>query len=70
MRKASLHFDLKDGDYDLKCALHGHDFYSALSEIQQYIRNRLKHESPSDEACKDLEHIRSLLPPEYWSLGG
>lgn len=68
--KAILRFDLSDPDDLLahRYALAGQEALIALERIQQAIRGRLKYAELGDEAEKELEAIRELIPHELVEL--
>jgi len=63
--KVILKFDLPEEHEDLKTYLKAHDYYSALFDIHQFIRSKLKHENVSIETETILEEIRTLIPELY-----
>jgi hypothetical protein len=68
--KAILRFDLSDPDdaREHRYALAGRDALLALESIQQAIRGRLKYAEIGDEATRELEAIRELIPHELVEL--
>jgi hypothetical protein len=67
---ATLRFDLSDPDdaCEHRYALAGRDALIALESIQQAIRGRLKYAEIGDEAVKELEAVRELIPHELVEL--
>jgi hypothetical protein len=70
MAHATLRFDLSDPDDERehRYALAGREALIALESIQQAIRGRLKYVELGDEATKELESIRELIPHELVEL--
>lgn len=67
---ATLTFTLPDDTEAHALALAGHDLGTALNEIAQHLRNRLKHGDLSDAQRVELERVRDLIPyPLLASLG-
>lgn len=67
---ATLEFDLADPDDERehRYALAGREALIALEAIEQHIRGRIKHGEIGDEARRELEEIRALIPYELASL--
>ena len=70
MPTATLRFDLSDADDERehRYALAGREALIALEAIEQHIRGRLKYGEPTDEARRELEEIRSMIPHELTGL--
>ena len=68
--KATLRFDLDDPDdaREHRFCLAGRDALIALESIQQAIRGRLKYAEIGDEAVRELESVRELIPAELVEL--
>lgn len=68
--KALLRFDLSDPDdaREHRYALAGRDALLALESIEQAIRGRLKYVELGDEATRELEAVRELIPHELVEL--
>jgi hypothetical protein len=68
--QATLRFNLDDPDdaREHRYALAGRDALIALESIQQAIRGRLKYAEIGDEATRELEAIRELIPHELVEL--
>ncbi len=68
--QAVLRFDLSDPDdaREHRYAIAGRDALIALESIQQAIRGRLKYAEIGDEATRELEAIRELIPHELVEL--
>ena len=61
--RATLEFDLPSDEVPLELASRAIDLYSALSEIRESIRTRLKHsENLSLAEMEYLERLRELIP--------
>lgn len=58
--KARLEFNLPDEQNEFTLANNGSNFYCALFEIDNYLRNKIKYEceSLSEEELKTYEKIR------------
>lgn len=59
--KAVLEFNLPNDDYAHQAALRGADYHTALLELAEYLRSRLKYAELSKEARQELEEVRCLL---------
>jgi hypothetical protein len=68
--QAILRFDCSDPDdaREHRYCLAGRDALIALEAIQQAIRGRLKYAELGDEATRELEAIRDLIPHELVEL--
>lgn len=68
--EAVLKFDLSDPDdaREHRYCLAGRDALIALEAIQQAIRGRLKYVELGDEATRELEAVRELIPAELVEL--
>lgn len=60
--KAILEFNLPEDKDDHFYAVHGVEYWSALWDIDQRIRDTLKHQDITDETERCLEGIRGLIP--------
>lgn len=56
-----LEFDLPDEMEEYKTATRAGAMACVIEDVKQYVRSRLKYESPGREASKDLESIRNLI---------
>lgn len=54
---AKLKFKLPEETDELKLALRGLDYYSALWDIKQEIRNHNKYDKPAKEVLDKIEDI-------------
>lgn len=55
--------DLRDLEVEqLKLILKAQDYQSALDDIYNYCRNKLKHEDLSDAVYKELETVKDMIP--------
>jgi hypothetical protein len=70
MPTATLRFDLSDPDDERehRYALAGREALIALEEIEQHCRSRVKYAEPGDEARRELEAVRALVPHELTAL--
>lgn len=70
MPTATLRFDLSDPDdaREHRYALAGREALIALDQIEQHLRSRLKYGQPGDEAARELEEVRAILPHELIGL--
>ncbi len=65
--RATLEFTLPDDQEEHAIALRGRASQSALWDIAQAIRSRLKYgENVSAEERNTLEEIRALIPAYVW----
>lgn len=69
MPTATLKFNLPDEDAEFHMALHGHEFYAVVSDMDNWLRSKLKygHEFKSadealEEARKELRDLMSGIP--------
>jgi hypothetical protein len=62
--KAILRFDLPEDQSDFDAARLGRTALSALWDIDNFCRSRLKHGEPSEEAEAILLAIRAMIPYE------
>lgn len=62
---ATFKFDLSDDSdkYKYKNFLMADEMASALDELRDFIRGKLKYTELNDETEKVLEEIRELIPP-------
>ena len=70
--KAILEFSLPDEAWEHQVALQAMAYYRALKEIDDYLRNRLKHGDPPPDVLEELEAVRRLLrdeAPPGWDDG-
>jgi len=56
-----LEFDLPDEAEEYRTATRAGAMACVIEDVRQYVRSRLKYESPGKEASKDLESIRDLI---------
>lgn len=63
--KAILEFNTPEERPELDLALGAGEMFSALVEIREAIRSKLKYGEPNEETREILEHLRGLLP---WEL--
>lgn len=63
--KSILEFNLPEDRHEFETAIHAVKYISALDDIQQYIRSKLKYEENTDREIEILEHIRSLTIIDY-----
>jgi len=68
--RATLRFDLSDPDDERlhRYCLAGRDALIALETIREEIRGRLKYAQLGDEATRELEAVRELIPHELLEL--
>jgi hypothetical protein len=68
--KATLRFDLDDPDDERqhRYALAGRDALIAMERIGEHCRQRIKYGEPADEARRELEEIRAMIPYELVNL--
>ena len=62
--KVTLEFTLPEDAWEHQDALQGPAYHRALREIDDYLRNRLKHGTMSNEMRNELEAVRRLLLEE------
>ncbi len=58
---ATLKFELPDEQDEFKVALEGAGWRSAVIEVDQYLRNQLKHEELEENVSVALQNVRDLL---------
>lgn len=63
MPKVILEFDSFEDSQELKDALDGGKWKNVVWELNQYLRNKIKHptDSMTDESLKELEKVSSEL---------
>lgn len=63
MPKVTLEFDSFEESEELKSALDGAKWKNVVWELNQYLRNKIKHPSDSmtDEFLHELEQVRAEL---------
>lgn len=61
--KATLEFNMPEDQINFKHATKGFDYYLALNDIDNYIRNYLKYDENKtiDSSVTLLESIRSII---------
>ncbi len=67
--KATIEFDLPQEQHEYQIAVAASELYSALCDIDAYLRNEIKHGNSSDEVKKFAETIRTdYLNDLIWRL--
>ena len=67
--KATIEFDLPQEQHEYQIAVAAPELYSALCDIDSYLRNEIKHGNSSDEVKKFAETIRiDYLNDLIWRL--
>lgn len=66
--KATLIFDLPEERPEYMLANRAGDLHSALHEVAEHIRSRLKYEALTAEAREALETVRALIPGDLLDL--
>ena len=66
MPKAILEFNLPEEQYEFESAHNGSKFRCVLSELDTFLRNKIKYEDLTgkdsyEELCKTREELHSLL---------
>jgi hypothetical protein len=61
MAKVTIEFDTIEDKDEMDWCLNGLKWYSLAWELDQYLRNRLKHEELVDEAYLALDEVRAKL---------
>ena len=61
MAKAILEFNLPEDGDDFELAVKGREFMLTLWDLDQWLRNELKHGSLSDEKYDSYDKIRTML---------
>ena len=59
--EAKLEFSLPEDEFNLLLAIHSHDLYSLVYDIDQMARAELKHGDISDELDNKLQEIRDMI---------
>lgn len=59
--RATLEFNLPDDQDAFRHAAHATDLYRWLCDVQEHLRDRLKHGELGEEAERELEDVRDLL---------
>jgi len=61
MPKGLLKFNLPEEQHEFHCASNAMGLVRTISEIQTFIRNKLKYEAPNAQASKMLEDLKKLM---------
>jgi hypothetical protein len=61
MAKVIIEFDSIEDKDEMEMCLNGMKWYLLAWELDQYLRNRLKHEILSEDAYKALDEARDKL---------
>ena len=61
MAKAILEFDLPEDGHDFELAFKGREFMLTLWDLDQWLRNELKHGSLSGERYESYDKVRTML---------
>ena len=61
MAKVTIEFDSIEDKEEMEMCLNGMKWYLLAWELDQYLRNRLKHEVLSEDAYKALDEARDKL---------
>jgi hypothetical protein len=61
MAKVTIEFDSIEDKHEMEMFLNGMKWYLLAWELDQYLRNRLKHEILSEDAYKALDEARDKL---------
>lgn len=69
MPKVTMKFNLPEEETELNQAMHGTDAHYVLCELDQKLRNKLKHGDLTEEAHKELQELRDLLREECFENG-
>lgn len=69
MPSVTMRFNLPEEETELEHALHGADAIIVLYEIDQKLRNRLKHGVLTEEAHTELQEMRDLLREKCFDNG-
>lgn len=66
--RAMLEFELPEEDNELKLAINGAEFFSALFDIYNECRRYIRHTAISDEGIKIVESIQGLIPDTVFEI--
>jgi len=61
MAKVTIEFDSVEDQHELDVCMNGGKWYLLAWELDQYLRNRLKHENLPEDAYKALDEARDKL---------
>jgi hypothetical protein len=64
MPTVTLRYRLPDEQAEYDAARLGSEALAALWDIDQWCRNRIKHETPTADEVHALEFIRAMIPHE------
>ena len=64
MPKARIEYDLPEENWEYKCANNGSTFFIILSDIDNYLREKLKYGHKYKSVDETLEDIRR----KFWEL--
>lgn len=70
MAKMIMEFDYYEDREEFEMAQKGGAFHSALHELDQYLRGRLKYEELPDAVHEALQAVRDRLHSEVSDVGG
>ena len=59
--EATLKYTLPEEENELRLALEGASAHDIIWDIDQHLRNKLKHEELSEEVEKELESLREMI---------
>jgi hypothetical protein len=61
MAKVTIEFDTVEDQHEMDMCLNGMKWYLLAWELDQYLRNRLKHEELPEEVYKEMDDTREKL---------
>jgi len=61
MPKVTVQYSLPDEEHEYQSAMQGVEALAVLHDIDQHLRNLIKHGTPSEETTALAEHIRQLI---------
>ena len=59
--RALLEFNLPEDAWAHRMALNGADYHSAIRELSEHLRGRIKHADLSDSAREELNTLRGMI---------
>jgi hypothetical protein len=65
---ATLRFTLPDEQADFDAALLGSEARQVLWQIDQWCRNRIRHEQPTADEVHALEAVQAMIPAELLDI--
>jgi hypothetical protein len=62
--KAILEFNLPEDDYEWKIVSKGLEYHNVLSNLDEFLRGKIKHSESSAEKFEAYQEVRDLIRDE------